>query len=277
MMQDQLEAQYQEWLKGWELANPQPSLPPKDQLLNVLQIGVVIGSIVLSGTRTGNVVADIGTFADFGSKIAYLGLGRGAFIAAEAILAFVTFDVGVLLAGYLTGEETEDSKWYYALLVASLIPALVANMFPAIRLLGPGPAETAQAITNTVVGIATPIMSFVAGRVLGVVRTRGTNELKVLMREWETKRNNAWKRHFNKYVKSTVRVRVPVPREAVVSSDNGALGRKVVVALESGPLSLQALADAVSLSRADVIPVVSDLSQKGRVEFDGNKVSVLDF
>jgi hypothetical protein len=276
-MQDRLEAQYDEWLKGWELANPQPSLPSRDQLLNVLQIGVVIGSIVLSGTRTGNVVADIGTFADFGSKIAYLGLGRGAFIAAEAVLAFVTFDVGVLLAGYLTGEETEDTKWYYALLVASLIPALVANMFPAISLLGSDWAETAQAITNTVVGIATPIMSFVAGRVLGVVRTRGTNELKTLTVEWETKRNNAWKRYFSKYVRPAVRVEVSTPQEVVAPSDNGALGRRVVVALEAGPLSLQALADAVSLSRADVIPVVSDLSTKNVVHFDGDRVSILDF
>jgi hypothetical protein len=276
-MSDQLELQYEEWLKGWELANPQPSLPSRDQLLNVLQIGVVVGSIVLSGTRTGNVVADIGTFADFGSKIAYLGLGRGAFIAAEAILAFVTFDVGVLLAGYLTGEETEDTRWYYALLVASIIPALVANAFPAVSLLDRVTVETAQAVTNTIVGVATPVMSFVAGRVLGVVRTKGVRELRILVVDWEVKRNNAWKYHYNKYIKPTSASVVSIPQEVVVSSDNGSAGPRVMGALEAGPLSLQALADAVSLSRADVIPVVSDLSQKGRVEFDGNKVSVLDF
>lgn len=275
-MNDKLKAQYEAWREPWELANPAPALPKRDSLLQFLQIGVVVGSIVLSGTRTGNVVAEIGTFADFGAKLG-LAAGHGIFIAVEAVLAFITFDVGVLLAGYLTGEESDDTRWYKVLLVSSLLPALVANVVPAIGLAGKQYQETAEVFTNALIGIATPIMAFVGGRVLGVSRTRHSKSISLLVLAWETSRNNAWRYHFSRYIKPKMGEVAELAQPLSVVSDNGGLKAKIVSVLGLGPLSLQELAEATAVTRTHLIPTVSELAEKGSVSFDGDRVAVIDF
>lgn len=185
---------YLQFENRWTLSNPKPKVA-KDVLLFALQVAVAVGAILLSGSRTGNAVAEIGSLTAFGNRIVILlGAEEGwtaAFLAIEAALAFVTFDAAIFLAGYLTGDNGVSQKWYWVLLVVAIIPALFANVFPGVAL-DEGAGKTFLIIVDVTIGIATPIMAFVAGRVIGASR----NQLRVSDEErdadYERRKKGGW-------------------------------------------------------------------------------------
>lgn len=258
------------WEKKWTLVNPKPELPSSDNLLVFIQTSVVLGSVILSGTRTGNVVSDIGSFADFGSKIGYLGLSRGVFTAIEALLAFVTFDAGILLAGYLTGDEKANRDWYWGLLIFAMIPALFANALPGLGLINEQFKSSWQVIVDITVGICTPAMAFVSGRVLGAVRNARRCKKELMLSSWQKRKKNAWLR--------SAEYRGAVGKAKKVSK-KPKVGNQDVLSLisENGGTTVIELAEQLGKSQAEIIAVVSGLSRQGKVLYEGSRVSLPDF
>lgn len=266
---------YNTWQVKWELANPRPKIPPRDTLLYSMQIVVATGAVFLSGSRTGNAVARIGSLAEFGSRISYLGLNEGIFSTFEAFLAFATFDAGILLAGYLTGDNKASKRWYWVLFAASIIPALSANILPGLELVGL--EEKGHIVTDVIIGLFTPFMAFVAGRVIGATERERQFLITSLVGGWEDKKKRAWERSrdyrdFLKAPGKKKKVKVeegkPKPdiRQAMIDYING-----------NGAKHIDELASYFEMAKGKMLALVMELEKENLVIREGFKVTTPDF
>lgn len=185
---------YERWLTHRELVYPKPKAGDyRDVLLEVIQAGVILGSMVLSGTRVGATLARVGVFKSFG--VLLLGEGSsllGLFVLGEAFLSFLTIELAIFLAGYLTGEEVEDKRWYWSLLGAALLTSLVANLFPIFTLIGEEWSGVALVIVSSITGVCVSIMPFVGGRVLGVTKLQTKTAFDLALDVWIVKTQKSW-------------------------------------------------------------------------------------
>ncbi len=185
---------YERWLTHRELVYPKPKARDyRDILLEVIQAGVILGSMVLSGTRVGATLARVGVFKSFG--VLLLGEGSsllGLFVLGEAFLSFLTIELAIFLAGYLTGEEVEDKRWYWSLLGAALLTSLVANLFPIFTLIGEEWSGVALVIVSSITGLCVSIMPFVGGRVLGVTKLQTKISFDLALDVWLVKTQKSW-------------------------------------------------------------------------------------
>lgn len=264
---------YDTWQVKWELANPKPEIPARDILLYSMQIVVATGAVFLSGSRTGNAVARIGSLAEFGSRISYLGLNEGIFSTFEAFLAFATFDAGILLAGYLTGDNKASKRWYWVLFAASIIPALSANILPGLELIGL--EEKGHVITDVIIGVFTPFMAFVAGRVIGATERERQFQITSLLGGWEEKKKRAWERSrdyrdFLKAPKKQKKIKVEDKpetdiRQAIIDYING-----------NGAKHIDELSSHFEMAKSEVLAIVMELEKESLVIREGFKVTTPD-
>ncbi len=257
---------YKTWETRWELSHPRPKFT-NDNLLLVMQVGVATGAILLSGSRTGNVVSDIGALSDFARRI---GVWSTPFSAIEAVLGFMTFDAGILLAGYLTGDDKADTRWYWVLFIASLIPALGANVYPGIKLINSDVALWGKVTVDILIGLFSPIMAFVAGRVIGATKNAFNVKRNEALKVWETDKNTAWLRspEYRNWNKENL------PKREVVRKLSGRR-EEVVRLLKGGQKRIPELARLMNLNETEMWGEI--LSLDGDVVRDGDMVKLADF
>jgi len=130
---------YYQFTERYKIANPAPRQRGRDLHLYVLVMVVIVGSFLLSGSRTGNAVSKLATLSELFSHVGYLGLNSDWFVFFEGFLAFLTFEAGILLSGILLSRNLtlkgNIEFWYYVLLFTSLFPALLANLLPGWELI----------------------------------------------------------------------------------------------------------------------------------------------
>lgn len=191
---------YSDWEARWLLSNPRPTIELRDKFLDVLKYVVACGAIVLSGSRTGSVVASIGALSLFANQ---LGISSRAMSGIEAMLAFLTFDTAILLSGYILGDDKASERWYVVLFFTALIPSLAANVSPSFQLLGADVSVVAKFIVDIVVGICTPAMAFIAGRAIGATNNLRKKQMTMLLDAWQQRKNVAWthSREYRKWIK----------------------------------------------------------------------------
>lgn len=279
-MHNSLDSLYVQFEARWELQNPKPSPPMSDTLLLVLQIAVAGGAILLSGSRTGNAVASIGSLQQFGNKLSSLiGLGSqlaALFLAAEAVLGFVTFDAAIFLSGYLTGDRKAAPVWYWVLLGIAIVPAVFANMLPGVMLIGPKAGSIFTGIVDVLIGLCTPIMAFVSGRVIGVTRTRRLNLIEDELGLWADKKANAW-RNSHEY-RNWMSLNVKTPQKKREPTN----GRADIVAYlqkrgSGTEVRIDELAEALGMSKGALSRDILRLVKDDEVERNGNVVWVSDY
>lgn len=261
---------YADWETRWLLSNPKPTIDLRDAFLSVLMYVVTAGAIVLSGSRTGSVVASIGALADFASKI---GVSPVAASGVEAILAFLTFDAGLLLAGYVLGDGKASERWYVVLLVTAALPSVAANVSPSFSLLGLG--MTAAIIVDVIVGVCTPAMAFVAGRVIGATNNARKKKMSALIEAWQAHKNTAWThsreyRSWNK--KDTVVVDRPLSI-SVITPEQPDRSARIIETLRqhSGSMNVSDLARVLGDTNVNVL---ADVMQMKDVVRSGSSITL---
>lgn len=272
---------YLQFENRWTLGNPKPTPPTKDVLLFALQIAVAIGAILLSGSRTGNAVSEIGSLTAFGERlVSLIGLGTqftALFLASEAVLGFVTFDAAIFLAGYLTGDNGASQRWYWVLLVVAVIPALFANVLPGVMLIE-GLGKPFIVFVDVLIGIATPIMAFVAGRVIGASRNKMHLENDKRQAEYEKRRKAAWERSSEYRSRLNVKAKPkaepkPKPEKSV---DN--LPDRIIKYLdEVREAELETLQSELGVEQQTLRTEVLRLHQAGKIERNGTRVWIADY
>lgn len=275
---------YEQWLARKELSHPKPKVSDyQDTLLGAIQVGVVVGSMALSGTRVGATLAKVGVFKSFGVLLlgedsSFLGL----FILGEAFFSFLTIELAIFLAGYLTGEEVEDKRWYWGLLFAALLTSLAANLFPIFTLLGEELSKVALVVVSSITGLCVSIMPFVGGRVLGVTKLQTKISFDLALDVWLVKTQKSWSssqeyRQWKQLQKLSTSDSSPSPiEEFVVDKQQGNLGLDLQkihswMTDRGVSVSLGDLSQEFGLEQNLLMEVITNSSQ---FVLDGFKVSV---
>lgn len=253
---------YEQWKEIWEIGNPKPRM--QLSLFFKLQIIPALGSVLLSGTRTGNVVAELGSFSSFGQKLNYLGMTEDVFTGLEALLTFLTFECAIFLAGTLiTENSTDDSKvnWSQLFLWVSLIPVLLANIYPGLTplfdLIDERIVTYLHTVVNSVVGVSTTLIVFVSGRVIKSSFLKARTLYEHELREWDTKRKRAWVssnelKTYKKQPKQQTKKLVTSPILTYMQNN----GQSV---------NLAELPQKLGVSEADIFTQVKQLEKEGNI------------
>lgn len=268
---------YDRFVHRWERVNPAPSRPVADVALIVLVGLVIVGAVVLSGTRTGAVVAETGGLSRFAE---YIGLSSPVFAGIDAVLAFLAFDAALLLAGYLRRDQKLDARLYWVLLVAAAVPVFAANLLPATRHFTPAFHDGARVVVDVIIGIATPLMAFVAGKVVRIVRENRSKEYQDASTQWSERKGRSWqasgeyKAYRREVGHSSSKTEKPAKVTGQFPSAAGLPTLAEFVEAKAGGMLISELARGLGVSRAEI---VAEAVKDDNLVLDGSKIKSVDF
>ena len=267
---------YNQFENVWGLANPTPNKETIEPLLQGILVVVIVGSIIVSGSRTGNVVAEIGSL---NSLLTRVGLGSEFVTGLEGLLALMTVEAAILLAGYLWPSSDINEKWTYGLFAAALIPAVVTNVYPGVSGLEKliwGTVVISKTVTDLIVGLSAPILLFVAGRVVKqtTLKLKVSNQKK--SKKYGKKKRVAWlaSTQYKLLRKELGLTKVP----SVKASETVVAKPKINLNLYdyiNGATTISSLMEKSGLTRGEVISKLDELD--GKVTVMGEGVSRVTF
>ena len=194
--ENKAQEKFNEFEELWTLTNERPTENSVRDKFAIWSIRIVLlGAMGLSGTRTGSMVAETEQLARFFIMLGTPESISWAFTGLEAVLAFLTVEAGMFLAGYLLGDrETTDRKWYLYFTIAAILPAFVSNIGPGFRLIGDTYFSFWLVVVNVVVGLSTIALALIGGRVMAVIENEFSVKYKEVIEVWYDKRQKAWYR-----------------------------------------------------------------------------------
>jgi hypothetical protein len=288
LMDNELQQAYNKFEQRWKNLHPISQSNVRDKFLYNLQIAVIIGAIILSGSRTGNAVASIGSLVTLAENANYFGLTSAFWKGAEAFITFITIEGALLLAGYLTGDhQSKDKRWYWILFSIAFTASLFSNVLPAweaIESYVPSIMGSGKIIVNVVIGLVAPIMVFVAGRTLGVIRNDMLTQQERKALEYENRKAKAWSSstEYRAYKKSQEqeeqKQEEPIIEEKEIEPDlsnNGRDGNEIINFIRSHRVtSVNELAYSFEMPKDEMLGKLKELETANLLEMNGTQITL---
>jgi len=267
--ENRTQEKFKEFEELWTLTNEKPTENSVRDKFAIWSIRIVlVGAMGLSGTRTGSMVAETEQLARFFAMLGTPEYISWMFTGLEAVLAFLTVEVGMFLAGYLLGDrETTDRKWYLYFTIAAIFPAFVSNIGPGFRLVGESVFSYWLVVVNVVVGLSTIALALIGGRVMAVIENEFSGKYRQVIEVWEDKRQKAWyrsKEYRALRLLNTQEVK-ETPEQILLTAIRGN-GQNVTIA---------ALAKETGYSQSEVMKSLKALQKEKKVKVEGVNIEMM--
>lgn len=268
--ENQAQQNFNEFEILWTLTNERPNETDTKDIIALWSIRIVLwGAMGLSGTRTGSMVAETEQLARFFIMLGTPESISWMFTGLEAVLAFLTVEVGMFLAGYLLGDrESTDRKWYLYFTIAAILPAFVSNIGPAFRLIGDNVFSFWLVVVNVIVGLSTIALALIGGRVMAVIENEFRGKHKQKLEAWEDKRQKAWYR--SKEYRSLRKVEhTPEAKETTE--------QKIYTILtgNGSSVTVPAMAKQIGSSESEVMKALKVMQRDNKVNVEGVNITRL--
>jgi hypothetical protein len=185
-------AKRQDWQDEYEKLNPKP-IWEVDWPVTIAQLISTSGATILSATRVGYSLALVGALAKFGNVV-HLPVADWILALGESIAAIAAIEIGLIAAGLLWGTyaKTVDKRWFWVMIGIIGFIALATNVTPAAALKGEEAMNGAAYNVNIIVGLGTPFMVIIGGKILSSNYYGGKFAYNEKLMEWQSVMRESW-------------------------------------------------------------------------------------
>jgi len=277
---------YAEWLEKHELFKPKPKTPnraawqakyeelnPKpiwevDWPVVIAQLISTSGATILSATRVGYSLALVGALGRFG-KAVHVPVEEWVLALSESLAAIAAIEVGLIAAGLLWGTSAKkiDNRWFWAMIGIIGLIALASNVSPVAVLYGKEAVNNAAIAVNVIVGIGTPFMVIIGGKILSANYYGGKFAHSENLDAWQKTARNVWnelyaehKKSLQAWQKKTGNMFKAYEDKRNKATINTAQEKRLVNLLETQPGKIMPIAEAATglgISKKDILTITS--------------------
>ncbi|MDH5183453.1 MAG: hypothetical protein OEX12_06130 [Gammaproteobacteria bacterium] len=270
---------FRDWELLFEQTNPLPEKPEIDKWKVAGQLSAFVGAVVLSGAQTGASMLDISPLPGLVTE-----LGAGELLATASkiivvMVAYLTFEITLFVAG-LTLQLKDGPIWYWVEFSAAMTVAIVSALHIALPIIP-------DAFVRTILGLAGPIIVFVAGKSISSLRGEQQRKFTQEVEEYKNLKDRTWKRS-KQYKAVMIGVAIPEP----AAYQNGRIGPRTndhmeaILTYMTGKddwVAIRELRDNVTNGNGELrfksnqaaLPAIKHLQETGKLIREGMSIKLL--